>query len=144
MLQSVIRGNVYQDNRGSLKYNNAFNLSEIKRMYLIENADTNLKRGWQGHKIEQRWFSAVAGKFEIKLLEINNWEKPAIDLKPNCFELNADRLDVLHIPKGYVSCIQAIEENSKLLIMSDYILGEIDDDFKFDLNYFDCTKIEIK
>lgn len=140
MLPSVIIGNVYQDNRGILKYNNAFNLSEIKRMYVIENADTNLKRGWQGHKIEQRWFSAVAGKFEIILLEIDNWEKPSVNLKPNRFELNAETLNVLHAPKGYVSCIQAIEENSKLLIMSDYILGEVDDDFKFDLEQFECSK----
>lgn len=140
MLPSIINGDNHKDNRGILKYNNDFDLSTIKRMYTIENANIDIKRGWQGHKIEQRWFTVISGKFEIMVLKIDDWECPVVNIKPTIFEITTENLDVLHVPSGYITCIQATIENSKLVIMSDYILGEISDEFKFDLNYFDCTK----
>jgi dTDP-4-dehydrorhamnose 3,5-epimerase-like enzyme len=136
----LIKGNYHNDNRGSLKYNNDFDASQIKRVYTIENVDLQVQRGWQGHKIEQRWFLAVSGKFKISLIKVDNWEKPSFELKPSVFELSSNILDVIHVPSGYMSCIQAIEDNSKLLIMADYRLGEIQDEYRFDLEQFECTK----
>jgi hypothetical protein len=45
-------------------------------------------------------------------------------------------MDILHVPQGYVSSIQALEESSKLLLMSDYLLGEISDEYRYDITYF--------
>lgn len=109
-------------------------------MYVIENKNPNFKRGWQGHKIEQRWFSAMTGSFEIKLINVDDWGNPSSDLKPYVFFLSSENLDVLHIPQGYISCIQSKEETAKLLVMSDYLLGEIKDEYKYPLEHFMCTK----
>jgi len=136
----VINGNQHADARGILKYNNDFNASEVKRVYFIENKDTQFKRGWQGHRIEQRWFSAVSGIFEIQLINIDDWENPSSMLKPYVFQLSCDTMDVLHVPSGYVSCIQALEDHSKLLVMADYRIGEIKDEFRYPLEQFSCTK----
>jgi hypothetical protein len=133
---TLINGNKHSDTRGSLLYNNDFDVSAIKRMYFLENTDTTLLRGWQGHKIEQRWFIAVQGSFCIKLVKIDNWEKPSIELVIEEFTVESKMLDVLKVPKGYISCILALEEGSKLLAMSDYLLGEIKDEYRFDLNHF--------
>ncbi|MCI2227545.1 WxcM-like domain-containing protein [Polaribacter sp. MSW13] len=133
----LISGNVYNDDRGSLFYNNDFDASIIKRIYFIENATTLINRGWQGHKIEQRWFSSVTGSFKISILEIDNWEKPSKDLIPKEFILNSSTLDILHIPKGYITSIKALKEESKLLVLADYLLGEIKDEYKFPQNYFE-------
>ena len=62
MTPSLISGVNHKDERGILNFNNDFDMSLVKRMYLIENVDTLFKRRWQGHKIEQRWFSATIGK----------------------------------------------------------------------------------
>ncbi len=132
----IINGNAHSDQRGILLYNNSFDTSEIKRVYFIENKDNSIIRAWQGHKIEQRWFSAVKGSFKIKLIAIDNWENPSINLVPITFFLNADKLDILHIPAGYVSSIQAIEEKSKLMVMANYVLGEIKDEFRYLNTYF--------
>ena len=43
----ILRGN-YKDNIGILKYNNEFDMSVVKRMYIIKNVDTFLIRAWQG------------------------------------------------------------------------------------------------
>jgi hypothetical protein len=45
-------------------------------------------------------------------------------------------MNVLYVPSAYVSSIQALEASSKLLVMADYLLGEIVDEDRFDLDYF--------
>lgn len=140
MIPKIISGKIHNDDRGSLKYNNNFDLSPIKRMYLIENDNALIKRGWQGHKIEQRWFTATSGHFLIQLLKIDHWENPSNNLKSILFELSSATFDVLHIPSGYVTYIESQALDSKLLVMSDYKLGEIEDDFKYTLDKFEVTK----
>ena len=136
-LPKIIKGNCYTDNRGTLYYNNLFNAIAIKRMYIIQNSSIKVFRGWQGHQIEQRWFSAIEGSFSIKLIEIDDWDSPAKSLIYQEIILEAKTLDVLHIPKGYVTSIQSIENESKLLVMADYFINEIEDEYRYDLNYFD-------
>ena len=133
---SLIKGSSFTDLRGTLYYNNTFDSSAVKRIYIIENSSTKIFRGWQGHKIEQRWFSAVQGSFRIKLIEIDDWNSPSKSLVYQEIKLEAKTLDVLHIPQGYVTTIQSIENNSKLLVMADYAIGEIEDEHRYDLNYF--------
>jgi len=135
-LPKLTKGEVYNDERGKLFYNNCFDVSAIKRIYVIENESTSITRKWQGHKIEQRWFNAVTGSFKILLIQIDDWGKPSKDLKAQEFILNSNTLDVLHIPKGYVSSVQALEKSSKLLVMADYFFGEIEDEFRYSEDYF--------
>lgn len=136
MKPTLISGNCYHDQRGQLFYNNDFDTSSIKRMYFIQNHSVDFVRAWQGHKIEQRWLSAVQGRFKIQLIVIDNWKKPSVSLPRLEYILKSETLDVLHVPAGYVSSIQAIEAKSKLVVMSDYQLGEINDEFRYPMNYF--------
>lgn len=136
MAPEIKEGGFHSDQRGTLFYNNEFDATEIKRFYAIENKDTSFVRAWQGHKIEQRWFSAVAGSFEIRLVEIDNWDTPSRQLDIHTFMLYSSRLDILHVPKGYVSSIRSLEEKSRLLVMADYMLGEIKDEYRYDADYF--------
>ncbi len=136
MEPTIIPGGRHSDVRGTLLYNNSFDASGIKRVYVIENKDTSFVRGWQGHRIEQRWFSAVQGSFRIQLIAIDNWDNPSKSLVPFTFILDGEKMDVLHVPKGYVSSIQALEEGAKLLVMADYRMGEVKDEHRFELEYF--------
>lgn len=132
----LINGNRHSDQRGILLYNNDFDASIVKRIYIIENENLEFKRGWQGHQIEQRWFSAVSGKFEIQLIKIDNWENPSKDLEILTYVIDSEKLNVLHVASEYVSSIQSLELNSKLLVMADYLLGETKDEYRFDIEYF--------
>lgn len=136
MEPKLINGNCHSDQRGTLLYNNDFDASLIKRIYIIENESPQFIRGWQGHQIEQRWFSVVSGKFKIQLIKIDNWEKPSINLEAFTYLIDSEKLNVLHVPQGYVSSIQSLELNSKLLVMADYLLGEIKDEYRYDIDYF--------
>lgn len=132
----LYKGSRSNDHRGILKFNNNFDATMIKRIYTIENIDTKFIRGWQGHKIEQRWFACIEGKFKICLIQIDNFQAPCSSLIPECFELYSDTLDFLHIPSGYITSIQALEDNSKLLVLADHTIGEIQDEYRFPLDYF--------
>lgn len=136
MIPKITKGASHTDARGTLFYNNDFDASAVKRIYVIENATTDIIRAWQGHKIEQRWFSAIKGSFKIQLIKVDNWEHPSKNLEKLTFIVNAEKLDVLHVPKSYVSRIQSLEEGSKLLVMADYMLNEIIDEFRFPFDYF--------
>lgn len=136
MKPEILKGKNHQDPRGVIRFNNDFNALGIKRLYSIENVNTDFVRAWQGHKIEQRWFSAILGSFYIKLIEIDDWESPSKNLSILEFNLSAENLDILHIPAGFVSSIQALEEHSKLLLFSDFELAEVNDEFKFPADYF--------
>jgi len=135
MLPSIILGGSHLDNRGLLSYNNSFDAGVIKRIYVIENK-LNFIRRWQGHKIEQRWFSAIKGEFEIQLIKIDNWDRPNKELEKVTINLSDENLDILHIPAGYLTSVKALIEGARLLVMADYKLGDIKDDYKFLADYF--------
>lgn len=137
MLPQIIHGNAHSDNRGTLWYNNSFNAWGIKRIYFIENRDTDFVRAWQGHTTEQRWFTAANGSFEIKLIAVDNWNTPSVNLEQHVFTVSSEKLDVLHVPSGYISSIRALTDNAKLLVMADYGLGEIKDEYRYEADYFD-------
>ena len=129
----LIKGGVFEDERGRLDFVNDFNLSEIKRMYFTTNKSVGLFRAWQGHKIESRWFFCVKGKFEVELVQIDDWENPSSELVPVTYSLSSDEPQVLFIPPGYVNGFRALEENSKLMILSDFEMGvNENDDVRFD------------
>jgi hypothetical protein len=132
----LFSGGEHCDRRGRVAFNNSLVLSGVKRAYCIENASTQVVRAWQGHKIERRWFLAVQGSFVIKAIKIDNWEKPSSDLVPFEFILNAKSLESLALTAGYISSIQQLENDSKLMVFSDYELGEIEDEYRFDVDYF--------
>lgn len=129
-------GNRHQDDRGIITYNNNFDASSIKRIYTIENHSTEFIRGWQGHQVEQRWFAAMKGSFEIAVIKVDDFNNPDKDLAIEKTILTDDNLTYLHIPSGCITAIKSLEENSKLLVLSDYALGEIEDEYRFPLDYF--------
>lgn len=136
MKPTIIKGAKFSDNRGILRFNNDFNASETKRIYAIQNANQNFIRGWQGHKIEQRWFSAISGSFIIKLIKIDNWENPSRDLEILEFTLSSETLDFLHVPAGYISWIKSKDPSATLLLLADFFAGEINDEYRFPLGFF--------
>lgn len=132
-------GNRHQDGRGIITFNNEFDASKIKRIYTIENHSTEFIRGWQGHKIEQRWFACMKGKFEISVVKVDDFEHPSRDLEISKFIVNDNQLDYLHIPSGCITAIKSLESESKLLVLADFALGEVQDEYRFPIDYFNKT-----
>lgn len=132
----LIEGDQFIDIRGIVKFNNRIDLNEIRRIYSIHNQSTSIIRGWQGHAVEKRWFCCVKGSFKISIIEVDNFREPNRDLPKEHFVLNDYSLDFLTLMPGYVTSLQSLQEDSILLVMSNNLLGEVNDDFKYPLDYF--------
>lgn len=134
---NVIEGAKFQDHRGVLRFNNNLNIESAKRIYVIENQNLEDKRGWQGHKIEQRWFSVMRGAFVIEIIQVDDLKNPTKVTKHYEFELSDKQMDVLHVPPGHMTSIRSLKESSALLVMSDFLMGETQDEHRLPINYFD-------
>lgn len=54
----------------------------------------------------------------------------------NEFKILNETFDVLQSPPGYIFRLEMLEDDSILLIMADYALGEVKDEYRYDLEYF--------
>lgn len=132
-----IQGGIAQDERGAIRFVNDFDMTPIKRFYIIKNVDTILIRGWRGHRIEQRWFYALSGSFSVDIVKIDDWENASPNLEVKNFVLNATDLQVLYISAGYATAIRALEEGSELLVHSDYPVSHAsEDNYTYPVDYF--------
>jgi hypothetical protein len=138
----IITGNRYKDERGEISFNNDFDLSPIKRMYFITNHMDFKSRGWQGHKIESRWFAACEGKFKIETMNFESTNDTTINIKTESFILDDEKLHILHVPPNYYTCITAIKPKSKLLALSNYALNEVRDEHRLPINFLELKSEE--
>ncbi|KGE14291.1 WxcM-like domain-containing protein [Sphingobacterium deserti] len=134
----TIQGGIAQDDRGDIRFVNEFDMSEVKRFYIIKNADTDLIRGWRAHRIEQRWFYVLSGSFALDLVQIDDWHTPSRNLSVERKVLKARSMQILHIPAGYGTAFQAMEADSELLVFADHgIEHAAKDDFTWPEPYFE-------
>lgn len=134
---NFIKGGIAKDTRGQIRFANDFDMSSVKRFYIIKNIDLTLVRGWRAHRIEQRWFYVLSGSFVIDIVKIDDWETATNDLPVDRVILNTVENKVLHLSPGYATAFQAVEENSELLVFSDYgIENASKDDYTYPLDYF--------
>lgn len=135
---SFIQGDVAKDGRGQIRFVNEFDMSLVKRFYIIKNADTELIRGWRAHRIEQRWFYVLSGSFNVDLVKIDNWEAPNQSLPIENVILNTVDMKVLHVPVGYGTAFRALESESELLVYADYPITHAPlDDYTWKFDYFE-------
>ncbi|HWV74887.1 MAG TPA: hypothetical protein VN040_24375 [Pseudosphingobacterium sp.] len=135
-LQQII-GGIALDDRGNVRFANGFDMSPVKRFYIIQNTDTSLVRGWRGHEIEQRWFYVLDGSFQLSYVKIDNWDRPSKDLLVKDTVLNASQFAVTHIPVGYATSLKALSSLATLLVFADYPIEHAkNDDHVYPLEYF--------
>lgn len=132
-----IKGGIASDQRGSIRFVNDFDMTEVKRFYIIKNENTEVIRGWRGHKMEKRWFYVLSGGFYLDLVKIDNWENPSQDLPIERLVITSNDQQVIMVPDGYATAFQAIEDSSQLLVFANYgIDNAMKDDFVWPVDYF--------
>lgn len=119
----IIKGELFKDNRGKLFSCNKFDMTSIKRMYSIENFDSDYIRGWKGHKIETRWFFASKGSIILNTTSISDLENSHSLPVVKTFKLNQDSLDVLVVPPGFATSIKQYSNGDRINVFSDYKIG---------------------
>lgn len=123
----LIEGDIFRDQRGELRFLNAFDMLRVKRMYCITTG-AGVVRAWQGHRLETKWFHAVRGSFLVKTVSIDNQDQM------EQITLSDERMQVLEIPPGLYNGFEALLPGSMLMVFSDLTLEDSRaDDFRMDL-----------
>lgn len=137
MRPSPIVGGIAKDHRGQIRFVNDFDMSAVKRFYIIKNADTELVRGWRAHRTEQRWFYVLSGSFTVDIVKIDDWTMADPQLPVERLLLKADEMQVLHVPVGYGTAFRAVEADSELLVYADFNVEHAKtDDYTYPVDYF--------
>jgi dTDP-4-dehydrorhamnose 3,5-epimerase len=136
-----IQGGIAKDHRGQIRFVNDFDMSLVKRFYIIKNTDLDLIRGWRAHRMEQRWFYVLSGKFSVDVVKIDDWDRASSDLPIEKIILDSTENKVLHLSVGYGTAFQALESDSELLVFADFgIENAQNDDYTYPLDYFKNRK----
>jgi dTDP-4-dehydrorhamnose 3,5-epimerase-like enzyme len=139
----LIKGDLFTDQRGSLKFVNDFSFPDVKRFYQIIHPDKSIVRAWQGHRVEHKHFYVVKGKFAVAWVAIDDWDKPSSLLQAEYAVLSEDAPAVLSIPPGFANGIKALEADAVLMVYSDLTLAQsAEDRWSFDPSlWFDWNKL---
>lgn len=134
---NIIQGGISRDSRGQIRFVNDFDMTLVKRFYIIKNSDMELIRGWRAHRIEQRWFYVLSGEFSLDVVKIDHWEQPDPHLPIQNYKLHAAEMKVLHLPAGYGTAFRALAPDSELLVYADYpVVHAPLDDHTWPVDYF--------
>jgi dTDP-4-dehydrorhamnose 3,5-epimerase len=138
-----IDGEIFNDHRGQIVSLNNFDLEPVRRTYTIHHPDPSVIRGWHAHKHERKWFHCIKGSFTLMLVEVDCFENPSPNLKPEVFHLSEKESCVLCVPTGYANCIFATEADSILQVWSDVRFPEpaIHDSWRWPVEMWGGDKI---
>ena len=131
----LIKGGKHSDERGVLLFNNDFDLTPVKRYYIIQHPDITVVRAWQGHQQEHKYFKCIQGSFVVAWKEIDEFNNPKNDNDAEFIILNASENSVLSIPPGYANGLKALISDSEIMVFSSHKLGhDLDNNIRFDKN----------
>ncbi|GAA4146757.1 hypothetical protein GCM10022216_32070 [Sphingobacterium kyonggiense] len=133
----IIKGGEFQDERGFIRFVNDFDMTSIRRFYILSNSSEKILRGWRGHRTENRWFFSIRGNYKIDVVKIDNWESPSENLEVCSYFLHERDNKVLNIPEGYATLIQSLTSSNELLIFADFNIEHAkEDDYVYDVHHF--------
>lgn len=135
----LIKGDLFEDVRGKLRFVNAFDMQEVVRFYEIAPRDVGVIRAWQAHQEEKKWFYCLSGSFVINLVQVDSFDSPSDNLEPFRIEIDDSLPQVLCVPGGYATGIKATAEGSRLQVFSNFGLeASKKDDFRYPLEKWEA------
>ena len=115
---SLIEGGMVSDDRGRVGVVNDCDFNEIKRFYVVENANTKSIRGFHGHFSEAKYVFAATGSVVVKAVYLSSKKKPSKKEPVYSFILSADEPAVLYVPPQHANGFRALEPNSKVIFLA--------------------------
>jgi len=127
---TLINGNSFVDDRGTLKFINEFNFEGVKRFYQVENHERGFIRAWHGHKKEGKYVYVAKGTAWVGIVDMET----KVEEK---FVLSAKTPKVLWIPPGKYNGFQTLEEETIIFFFSTVTMDEAKgDDYRLSYEKF--------
>jgi len=127
----MFNGGIAVDDRGSVRFVNDFDFSNVKRFYQVENHRSGFIRAWHGHKKEGKYVYVSSG---TAIIGIVNMETEEVQK----FVLSSKSPKVLFIPPNNYNGFKTLEDNTSVLFFSTTSLEEsLGDDIRQDYDKWD-------
>lgn len=137
MQPRFIEGGIAVDERGLTSFVNGFDMSAVKRLYVVSNHTDGIVRAWHGHKQEAKYVVALKGSALVGAVEIDDWQEPSQSLLVQRFVLSARKPGVLFIPAGYANGFMSLTPDTQLMWFSTSTLEEsLADDYRYPSAYW--------
>lgn len=107
----IYKGGSHTDNKGTLRFVNEYDLTDVRRFYTIKHPDSSIIRAWQGHEKETNWFFPLQGNFVVAWVKIDDFDNPSDNLKAEYQILKFDEAKVVCVPNGYANGLKALKSN---------------------------------
>ncbi len=138
----LLQGALAVDDRGSVAFVNDFDLSGLRRFYLVRNHRQGFVRAWHAHRREEKFVTVTSGAALVGAVRVDDWATPARDAEVHRHVLSADRPAVLRIPAGFANGFMSLTVDTTLLFFSSATLAESrEDDVRFDARYWDIWNV---
>lgn len=113
----LLNGGIAVDDRGSVRFVNDFNFSDVKRFYHVENHRQGFIRAWHGHSKEGKYIYVSSG---TALIGVVNMETEQVTK----YILSAKQPRILFIPPGNYNGFKNLEENTSIIFFSTSTIEE--------------------
>jgi dTDP-4-dehydrorhamnose 3,5-epimerase-like enzyme len=135
---TLIKGAMFADDRGFLRFVNDFNFEGVKRFYQVENYEKGFIRAWHGHMKEGKYVYVVKGSAIVGTHSMET------DITQR-FVLSASKPEILWIPPSHYNGFKTLEENTILMFFSTSTLEESKgDDIREKYNKWDIWNVEYR
>lgn len=152
MSTKLIDGGVAVDDRGSVRFVNDFDFTDVKRFYQVENHQQGFIRAWHAHSKEGKYVyvprgSAIIGAVRIeKRGPVDGVADDALlvpEGEPEAYVVSSYRPKVLWIPPGYANGFMNLESDTILQFFSTSTLEDsLNDDIRFPYDQWDIWDIK--
>jgi dTDP-4-dehydrorhamnose 3,5-epimerase len=113
----ILNGGIAVDDRGSVRFVNDFNFTDVKRFYHVENHRRGFIRAWHGHKKEGKYVYVCSGSALVGVVDMETE-------KIEKFILSDKSPKILWIPPGKFNGFKSLEENTKIIFFSTSTIEE--------------------
>lgn len=142
MKTKLIEGGISTDDRGSVRFVNDFDFTDVKRFYQVENHRTGFIRAWHGHIKEAKYVYVPRGSALVGAVHLNFFRTIEIDgigtapgsryVEPDYVVLSANNPKIWYIPAGYANGFKTLEPNTIVQFFSTSTLEEaLEDDIRY-------------
>jgi len=136
-LPHLINGNIFSDQRGTVRFINNFEFSKIRRFYQITNRSTRTIRAFHGHEFEEKYTYVSNGSILLCAVYLDSLTKPSQKMHVYRFTLSAKTPTILHIPNHFANGFKSLEPKTTVIFFSTSSLAESKkDDYRYPYDYW--------
>ena len=134
---TYMQGGIAVDDRGMLRFCNDFDMTAVKRFYVVSNHEPQFVRAWHAHKVERKFAYVASGSAVFGVVHIDNWDMPNPNSRVQRQILSDARPGILEIPGGFAHGFKTLVPDTKVFFFSTSTLGEsAEDDFRYPYDYW--------